>query len=68
MSKQGTVVEQKQIFLQSRKQLLSRGIPPSERLRTIAEDGGIELSVLKGVMDKGTYLRVLRAHLLLILQ
>jgi hypothetical protein len=56
MSKQGTVVEQKQIFLQSRKQLLSRGIPPSERLRTIAEDGGIELSVLKGVMDKGTYL------------
>jgi hypothetical protein len=68
MSKQGTVVEQKQIFLQSRKQLLSRGIPPSERLRTIAEDGGIELSVLKGVMDKGTSLRVLRAHLLLILQ
>jgi hypothetical protein len=52
MSKQGTVVEQKQLFLQSRKQLLSRGIPPSERLRTIAEDGGIELSVLKGVMDK----------------
>lgn len=52
MSRQGTVVEQKQLFLQSRKQLLSRGIPPSERLRTIAEDGGIELSVLKGVMDK----------------
>jgi len=55
MSKQGTVVEQKQIFLQSRKQLLSRGIPPSERLRTIAEDGGIELSVLKGVLDKGAF-------------
>lgn len=54
MSKQGTVVEQKQLFLQSKKQLLSRGIPPSERLRTIAEDGGIELSVLKGVLDKGT--------------
>jgi hypothetical protein len=53
MSKQATVVEQKQLFLQSRKQLLSRGIPPSERLRTIAEDGGIELSVLKGVLDKG---------------
>ncbi|KAF2024609.1 hypothetical protein EK21DRAFT_78283 [Setomelanomma holmii] len=52
MSKQGTVVEQKQLFLQSRKQLLSRGIPPSERLRKIAEDGGIELSVLKGVLDK----------------
>lgn len=52
MSKQGTVVEQKQLFLQSKKQLLSRGIPPSERLRTIAEDGGIELSVLKGVLDK----------------
>jgi hypothetical protein len=50
MSKQATVVEQKQLFLQSRKQLLSRGIPPSERLRTIAEDGGIELSVLKGVL------------------
>jgi hypothetical protein len=53
MSKQETVVEQKQVFLQSRKHLLSRGIPPSERLRTIAEDGGIELSVLKGVLDKG---------------
>ncbi|KAF1849373.1 uncharacterized protein K460DRAFT_404602 [Cucurbitaria berberidis CBS 394.84] len=52
MSKQGTVVEQKQLFLQSRKQLLSRGIPPSERLRSIADDGGIELSVLKGVLDK----------------
>jgi hypothetical protein len=53
MSKQETVVEQKQVFLQSRKHLLSRGIPPSERLRSIAEDGGIELSVLKGVLDKG---------------
>jgi hypothetical protein len=57
MSKQGTVVEQKLLFLQSRKQLLSRGIPPSERLRTIAEEGGIELSVLKGVLDKGMYSR-----------
>jgi hypothetical protein len=55
MSKQETVVEQKQVFIQSRKHLLSRGIPPSERLRTIAEDGGIELSVLKGVLDKGAY-------------
>lgn len=54
MSKQGTVVEQKQLFLQSRKHLLSRGIPPSERLRTIALDGGIELSVLKGALEKGT--------------
>lgn len=53
MATQNTVVEQKQLFLQSRKQLLSRGILPSERLRTIAEDGGIELSVLKGVLDKG---------------
>jgi hypothetical protein len=53
MSKQSTVVEQKQSFLSSRKHLLSRGIPPSERLKTIAEDGGIELSVLKGVLDKG---------------
>ncbi|KAF1945983.1 hypothetical protein EJ02DRAFT_451087 [Clathrospora elynae] len=51
-SNQRTVVEQKQLFLQSRKQLLSRGIPPSERLRTIAQDGGIELSVMKGVLDK----------------
>ncbi|KAF1835137.1 hypothetical protein BDW02DRAFT_298007 [Decorospora gaudefroyi] len=51
-SKQGTVVEQKQRFLQSRKHILSRGIPPSERLRTIAQDGGIELSVMKGVLDK----------------
>jgi hypothetical protein len=56
MSKQGTVVEQKQVFLQSRKQLLSRGIAPSERLRTIADDGGIELIVLKGALDKGRYL------------
>jgi hypothetical protein len=54
-SKQGTVFEQKQLFIQSRKHLLSRGIPPSERLRTIAEDGGIELSVLKGVLDKGAH-------------
>jgi hypothetical protein len=52
-SKQGTVVEQKQLFLQTRKHILSRGIPPSERLRTIAQDGGIELSVTKGVLDKG---------------
>jgi hypothetical protein len=56
MSKQGTVVEQKQLFLQSRKHFLSRGIAPSERLRTIANDGGIELGVLKGVLDKGTYI------------
>jgi hypothetical protein len=47
------VVEQKQLFLQSRKHILSRGIPPSERLRTLAQDGGIELSVMKGVLDKG---------------
>jgi hypothetical protein len=53
MSKQGTVVEQKQSFLLSRKHLLSRGIAPSEQLKTIADDGGIELSVLKGVLDKG---------------
>jgi hypothetical protein len=53
-SKQGTVVEQKQLFLQTRKHILSRGIPPSERLRSIAQDGGIELSVMKGVLDKGT--------------
>lgn len=55
MSKQSTVVEQKQLFLQARKQFLSRGIPPSERLRTIADDHGIELSVLKGVVDKGLF-------------
>ncbi|KAI8943244.1 hypothetical protein NX059_001266 [Plenodomus lindquistii] len=52
MSKQGTVVEQKQLFIQSRKHFLSRGITPSERLRRIADDHGIELSVLKGVLDK----------------
>ncbi|KAL1798304.1 hypothetical protein ACET3X_002341 [Alternaria dauci] len=51
-SKQDTVVEQKQRFLQTRKHILSRGIPPSERLRTLAQDGGIELSVMKGVLDK----------------
>ncbi|KAI4672889.1 uncharacterized protein J4E78_001392 [Alternaria triticimaculans] len=51
-SKQGTVVEQKQRFLQTRKHILSRPIPPSERLRTLAQDGGIELSVMKGVLDK----------------
>lgn len=53
MSTQGTVVEQKQHFLQSRKHFLSRGITPSERLLRIADDHGIELSVLKGVLDKG---------------
>ncbi|CAA9961295.1 Kinetochore protein fta4 [Pyrenophora teres f. maculata] len=51
-SKQATVVEQKQLFLQTRKHILSRGIPPSERLRTLAQDGGIELGVMKGVLDK----------------
>ena len=55
MSKQDTVVDQKKLFLQSNKQLLSRGIAPSDRLRNIAIDGGIELSVLKGVLDKGAY-------------
>lgn len=52
MSKQGTVIEQKQLFLQSRKHFLSRGITPSERLLRIADDNGVELSVLKGVLDK----------------
>ena len=52
MSKQGTVVEQKQFFLQAKKHHLSRAIIPSQRLKTIAEDGGIELSVVKGALDK----------------
>lgn len=52
-------MEQKQLFLLSQKQLLSRGIPPSERLRTIVDDGGIELSVLKGVLDKGMHIILL---------
>jgi len=52
MSKQGTVVEQKQFFLQAKKHHLSRPIIPSQRLKTIAEDGGIELSVVKGALDK----------------
>lgn len=53
MSRQGTVVEQKQQFIQSKKQFLSRGIVPSEKLKRIAHDGGVELSVLKGALDKG---------------
>lgn len=52
MSKQGTVVEQKQFFLQAKKHHLSRAIIPSQRLKTIAGDGGIELSVVKGALDK----------------
>ncbi|KAJ4351679.1 uncharacterized protein N0V89_007022 [Didymosphaeria variabile] len=52
MSRHKTVVEQKQQFLQSRKQYLSRGIAPSERLKQIAHEGGVELSVLKGAVDK----------------
>lgn len=53
MSRHKTVVEQKQQFLQSKKHHLSRGIAPSEKLRQIALDGGVELSVLKGAVDKG---------------
>lgn len=52
MSKQGTVTEQKQFFLQAKKHQLSHAINPSQRLKTIAEDGGIELSVVKGALDK----------------
>lgn len=51
---QGTIVEQKKAFLQTRKHVLSHGIAPSERLRTIAEDNDIDLSVLKDVLNKGT--------------
>jgi hypothetical protein len=56
MKSQETIIEQKKLFLQSRKQLLSRGIPPSDQLRRIAEDGGIDLGVLKGALDKGRHL------------
>ena len=52
MSNQGTVVEQKQFFLQAKKHHLSRAINPSQRLKTTAEDGGIELSVVKAALDK----------------
>ncbi|KAJ4321934.1 hypothetical protein N0V94_002646 [Neodidymelliopsis sp. IMI 364377] len=52
MSKQGTVVEQKQFFLLAKKHQLSHPIIPSQRLKTIADDGGIELSVVKGALDK----------------
>lgn len=52
MSKQGTVVEQKQFFLQAKKHHLSRAIVPSQRLKTIADDGGIELSVVKSALNK----------------
>lgn len=52
MSRQGTVVEQKQFFLQAKKHHLSRAIIPSQRLKAIADDGGIELSVVKGALDK----------------
>lgn len=51
-SQQGTVTEQKQFFLQAKKHQLSRAINPSQRLKNIAEDGGIELSVVKGALDK----------------
>jgi hypothetical protein len=51
---QQTVVERKQHFLQSRKHYLSRGIVPSDKLKQIVQDGGIALSELKGVLDKGT--------------
>jgi hypothetical protein len=54
--KQQTVVERKQHFLQSRKHYLSRGIVPSEKLKRIAQDGGIALSELKGVLEKGMLL------------
>ena len=52
MSNQGTVVEQKQFFLQAKKHHLSRAINPSQQLKTTAEDGGIELSVVKAALDK----------------
>ncbi|KAF2689257.1 hypothetical protein K458DRAFT_357901 [Lentithecium fluviatile CBS 122367] len=52
VQKQQTVVEQKQQFLQSRKHFLSRGITPSEKLKQIAQDGGVALSELKGALDK----------------
>lgn len=52
MSQQGTIVAQKQRFLLSRKQYLSRGIAPSEKLKQIAHEGGIDLGMLKGVVDK----------------
>jgi hypothetical protein len=58
MSRHKTVVEQKQHFLQSRKQYLSRGIVPSEKLKQIAHDGGVELSVLKGAVDKGVHSQI----------
>lgn len=46
------MVEQKHFFLQAKKHHLSRAINPSQRLKNIAEDGGIELSVVKGALDK----------------
>jgi hypothetical protein len=54
---QQTVVERKQHFLQSRKHYLSRGIVPSDKLKRIVQDGGIALSELKGVLDKGARIR-----------
>lgn len=62
MSHQGTVVEQKHHFLQLRKQYLSRGIVPSEKLKRIALEGGVELSVLKGALEKGTILHIKKIH------
>lgn len=52
---QDTVREQKTQFLRSKTYFLSRGIDPSTRLKRIAVDGGLELSVLKGVLDKGSH-------------
>lgn len=54
--KQRTIVERKQQFLQSRKHFLSRGIPPSEKLKQIAQDGNVPLSLLKVALAKGTHI------------
>jgi hypothetical protein len=52
MSLQGTVVERKRQFLQSQKQILKRGIPLSNDLANIANEGGIPSRVLTDALRK----------------
>ncbi|KAF2278745.1 uncharacterized protein EI97DRAFT_372350 [Westerdykella ornata] len=49
---QSAVVERKRAFLRRQKQILTRGIPPSNRLLKIAEQGGIQTKVLNDIMLK----------------
>jgi hypothetical protein len=52
MTLQGTVVDRKRQFLQSQKQILKRGIPLSNDLANIANEGGIPSRVLTDALRK----------------